>query len=170
MATPDYTALLGTIWGNWLEDGGGNANASGIIVGTNPAYSSADFLSMFPNFGAAGLNIPTPVMNAYISLASGSLAQARYCDMWQMVMGLFIAHYLTLWLQTQQTTPNANAMQVAASGLALGIKTSKSAGDVSLGMQPLTDLEGFGAFQLTAYGQQFATIAKTIGSLPMFIL
>jgi hypothetical protein len=238
-SVPDYSGLLGVIWGNGYEGfvGSLTAAASGVIVGVNPPYSATDFFAMYPAFagksvsftattdgatavltavssiaglvvgsfisgpgipsGATILSIgtdtvtisknttavgtlqpmidyPSPllpvfVLSSYIFLASASLASARYCDMWPMVMGLFIAHYSDLWLQTQASTPNANAMQVATAGLAMGIKTSKSAGDVSVGLQPLNDLEGWGAFQLTAYGQQFVTIAMVIGSMPMFL-
>lgn len=115
-------------------------------------------------------NIPLPVLGAYILLAQNSILQSKYEEMWSFVIGLFIAHYCQLWVQSQATTPNSNAQQVAASGMALGIKISKAAGNVSVGLQPLIDLEGWGAFQLTLYGQQFATIAKTLGSLPMFLL
>lgn len=111
--------------------------------------------------------IPLPVLLSYIYLATSSLVKERYQEMWNMVMALFIAHYCTLWLMAQSSTPNSSAQQIAASGMAMGIKTSKSAGDVSNGMQPLLDLEGWGSFQLTSYGQQFATIAKVIGSMPI---
>ncbi len=239
-ATPDYGALLGTIWGSYFDGVSPSfGNASGIILGVNPPYSATDFFSMYPNFGGtavsftcttdgttgvltavssvtglsvgtlvagagivdgskitaidAGANtvtinnnttaagsgvsvtaypsplVPLPILNAYIYLATSSLVLNRYQEMWQMVMAMFIAHYCTLWLQCQATTPNANAIQVATSGLALGIKTAKAAGNVSAGIMPLNDLEGWGTFQLTLYGQQFATIAKVIGSMPMLL-
>lgn len=241
MATPDYGALLGVLWGNYFEGATSTylAAASGIVVGVNPPYSATDLFAIYPNFGGKPVNftcttdgttgvltavssvtglvvgtilaasgipdgsvisainsgastvtinknttlaasnvsvisypsplIPLPIIAAYIYLATSSLPQGRYQEMWLAVMGMFIAHYLTLWLETQAVTPNSNAIQVATSGLAMGIKTSKAAGNVSAGLQPLIDLEGWGAFQLTSYGQQFATIAKTIGSLPMLL-
>jgi hypothetical protein len=62
-------------------------------------------------------------------------------------------------------TPSA----VAAAGLAGGIQTSKSVGDVSVSYQVLTSLESWGAWNLTRFGQLLATMAKVIGSGPMLI-
>ena len=58
---------------------------------------------------------------------------------------------------------------VAAAGLAGGIQTSKSVGDVSVGYQVLTSLESWGAWNLTRFGQLLATMAKVIGSGPLLI-
>ena len=59
-------------------------------------------------------------------------------------------------------TPGA----VAAAGLAGGIQTSKSVGDVSVSYQVLTSLENWGAWNLTKFGQLLATMARVIGSGP----
>ena len=56
---------------------------------------------------------------------------------------------------------------VAAAGLAGGIQTSKSVGDVSVSYTVLTSLESWGAWNLTRFGQLLATMAKVIGSGPM---
>lgn len=73
-------------------------------------------------------------------------------------------------VQTQVfTSPAPNGAQVAAQGLAGGIQTSKSVGDVSVSYQVLTSLEDWGAWNLTTYGQQLATMAKVVGSGPMVI-
>ena len=77
-----------------------------------------------------------------------------------------------LWAQWTIQVPvsvGASASQVAAAGLASGILTSKSVGDVSAGYTTLTSLEQFGAFNLTKAGQLLATMAKVIGSGPMVI-
>ncbi len=199
---------------------------------------------------------PTPaaVIQVYINLATASLKQNLYQDSWQLAMGLFVAHYLTLWAEadaptlqttvenllhgeapvamvgdltgtrftitasppggqlslyrngqyqiagstadytltgtsltlstalgadqlyatwflasTSTVTVQPTAGQVAAQGVATGILTSKSVGDVSGSYTVLDDLKGFGAFQLTRYGQQLITIAKVIGSGPMVL-
>jgi hypothetical protein len=75
------------------------------------------------------------------------------------------------WFTTSITSTVASptASQVAAQGLATGILTSKSVGDVSAGYTALESLKEFGAWQLTRYGQQLITIAKTIGAGPMVL-
>ena len=77
-------------------------------------------------------------------------------------MADFTNHFLTLWLQSEGN-PNSTPGQAAASGLAQGIKVSKSAGAVSVGLQPIQGLEDWGAWNLTAAGVRFATAARIIG-------
>lgn len=70
---------------------------------------------------------------------------------------------------TTLTSAQLNGAQIAAQGLAGGIQTSKSVGDVSVSYQPLTALEDWGQWNLTTYGQQLATMARVIGSGPMVV-
>lgn len=113
--------------------------------------------------------VPTAVLNAYIYLATSSIIQARWLEMWMYVMGLFIAHYATLWLLGEASGPNATGAQAAASGLAQGIVTSESAGDVSYSSQVL-NFDKWGTFGLTLYGQEFATLAQAVGSGNMLFI
>ena len=195
---------------------------------------------------------PTAELQLYLNLAWASLQFARWQEQWLVAMGWFIAHYATLWAQSEATevlsqlmttihgevpsgavpgvtytlsaVPPGGSLQsltvngtfqvpgtaytlngetitmtsttsvgavlyatwpvqtqvfssvsptsgaaIAAQGLAGGIQTSKSVGDVSVGYQALTSLENWGAWNLTRYGQQLATAAKVIGSGPMVI-
>jgi hypothetical protein len=76
-----------------------------------------------------------------------------------------------VWLVEEQVFQgNApNGAQIAAQGLAGGIQTSKSVGDVSVSYQVLTALEDWGAWNLTSYGQLLATMARVVGSGPALI-
>ena len=47
--------------------------------------------------------IPVSVIQLYLNLAYASLVQARWQDSWLIGMGWFIAHYLTLWAQSDAT-------------------------------------------------------------------
>lgn len=107
--------------------------------------------------------IPLFIINAYVYLAQNSIFQARWFEMWAMAMGFFIDHYLTLWAIGQASGPNSTVAQAAASGLAMGVKTSKAVGSVSASMQPLL-LDEWGTFALTLSGQQLATWGQFIGS------
>jgi hypothetical protein len=108
--------------------------------------------------------VPLAVLNSFIYLATSSILQVRYCEMWPFAMALYIAHYLTLWLNSQGTGTASTPGQLASQGLAMGIAISKHVGDVSLASQPLRMPEEFGAWQLTSYGQQLATIGMAVGS------
>lgn len=112
--------------------------------------------------------VPLAVLTAYIYLAANSIMISRYAESWYIVMSLYIAHYLTLWLQSQAMSPNPIASQVAQAGLALGVRTAKSAGDVSVGYTPII-IEDWGSFSLTLYGQQFVQFAKIAGMGGMLV-
>lgn len=110
--------------------------------------------------------VPLPVLQIYITLASACLIQARWLDYWTFAMGLFIAHYASLYAKSDGN-PNSNVTQVAAQGLSTGIMIAKTVGDVSASFSPVGGIEEWGAWNLTIYGQQLATIAKIIGMGPM---
>jgi hypothetical protein len=112
--------------------------------------------------------VPIPVANAIVTLANACLVQARYQELWPVVMGWFIAHFLTLYLDSDGN-PAATAAMAAAQGAAKGILTATSVGDVSASYQPVEGLDGWAAWTLTKYGQQFASIARVIGSGSMYI-
>lgn len=112
--------------------------------------------------------IPLAVIGAYLALANNCLVQARWQDMWQIAMALFVAHFLSLYARSDGN-PYSNIGQIAAQGLSLGIQISKNVGDVGVSYQPVTGLEDWGAWTLTLYGTQLAQFAKVIGSGPMLL-
>ena len=67
------------------------------------------------------------------------------------------------------TSGQPNGASIAAQGLAGGIQSSKSVGDVSVSYATLDSLKEWGALQLTSYGQQLATMARVVGSGPMVV-
>lgn len=224
-----------------------------LAIGTNEFTVSTVAGANASNFTAQVYqNPPLPMVaiQAYLCLAYTSLVEKRWGSAWCIAMGWFIAHYCTLYCQTDessvvqqfltimhgevpqgdipgtaytlssippgglqslskngsflipgtdytisgtnitlteatvdgdtlyavwpiQTTQFISAQpsgaQIAAQGLAGGIQTSKSVGDVSVSYQPLESLADWGAWNLTKYGQQLATMAAVIGSGPMVI-
>ena len=85
-------------------------------------------------------------------------------------MCLYIAHYMTLFLMTQNGDPGA---QAALSGaLPRGIASSKSVDGLSISydfMDTASDLKGYGTWKYTIYGQQLATITKMYGHGGMWV-
>ena len=172
MPMPDLNEIMaGWFGGSWSSSigvgtvGGG----SNILIGTNPPYGLSDFLAVYPKFGAVDSHgtftgvIPQVVIEMYIALASACLQQVRWQDSWVVGMALFIAHYCTLWLQSEGS-PGTDAASIAASGLAIGVQVSQSAGGVSVGLESLNkDFGGWGAMNLTLYGQQLETMANIVG-------
>lgn len=135
----------------------------------NPEYTVDEFLTIYPQFKS----VDPGIISFYIKIASSSLSYDLYGDVWEMAMGLFIAHYLTLWLKASngidEDTPIAKVLNQS---LSLGLLASKSAGDLSLSYDfssILSDLDGWGAWKLTLYGQQLVTLAKPLGRIGSYI-
>lgn len=112
--------------------------------------------------------VPMIVINMYIALASASLVQKRWFDMWPLAVGWFVAHFCTLYLRSDGDT-YSSAGRAAAAGLNVGITVSKGAGPVNQGLQLVGGLEDWGMWASTTYGIQFAQMAKVIGGGPMLI-
>lgn len=169
MKNIDYWSMLG--YNNnalmMMDIFGGSA--SNIIKTENPEYTQEMFSENFPVFlfsedGSVEGSIPVPVFNLFKTMADASLKYDRYKSLWKYVMGLYIAHYLTLFLQTQQGEPSATSALQGATPK--GIATSKSVDGLSLSydfMDIQTDLAGYGTYKLTIYGQQLATLTKPYG-------
>jgi hypothetical protein len=161
--------------------------ATGQLVAGNGIQTGSVILSMDESGGTLVLSLPTtatgeqtisiyvspvvplPVLNAYIHLASGAILQVRYQEMWSFCMALYVAHYLTLWLNSQGSGTTTTGGQLAAQGLAMGIGISKHVGDVSIASQALVMPEAFASYALTSYGQQLVTFAKALGSGPVWL-
>lgn len=107
--------------------------------------------------------VPVIVLQMYIALASGSVQQTRWCGQWMFAMSLYVAHFATLWLQSEGDA-DGTAGQAASSGLAKGMKVSQAVGDVSVTYQlATTAFESWGAWQQTTYGTQLITLASIAG-------
>lgn len=142
--------------------------ASNIRDGTNPEYTIASFRTAMPNFTEA--IIPDEQLQAYIDMAHAVVKEARWHGLWREGMRLFIAHFVTLYLSTQREDPTRS--QLVDAGRKQGTATNKSVGQVSVGLdtsQVLGDLTGWGAWKDTAYGSQFATLARVLGKGGMYI-
>jgi len=136
------------------------AAASNIRTGDNPEYTVDDFLAAYPQF--CGGTVPEVMIKAWVNMAQSSIHKARYHDAWEICMGLYIAHWLTLYLQTAAKADDTVQKKITA-GLAKGLQSSKSAGDISVSYDFGSineDFAGWGTYKLTAYGQQFVTLAR----------
>lgn len=137
----------------------------------NPPYDKVKFLEFYPQFG--GDKIPETVIDYYIALANSCLSYDMYGDIWTLQMNLYIAHFLSLYLQsTNNLTANSPANKVIQASLSYGLVSSKSAGDLSKSYDYSSvneDLNGWAAWKLTIFGQQFASNAKLIGKAGSFI-
>lgn len=144
------------------------SQASNIKTKPNPSYTKDDFLKYYPQF--TGL-LPEAVLEQYVELGQACVSEQRYGKMWKMAIGLFIAHFCSLYMQSaaEAGTPADEVLNKAEQA---GIVTSESADGVSYSLdvsQVGSDLNGWAAFKLTTFGQQFATIAKLVGKGGIYV-
>lgn len=148
--------------------------ASNVILTDNPEFTLCDFSSVFPIFVIADSteeSIPIEVFNLFYNMANKSLKYDRFKSQWKYCMCLYIAHYLTLYLQTQSGDPGSQS--ALAGALPRGIASSKSVDGLSISydfMGAAEDLSGYGTWKYTNYGQQLATITKIYGHGGMWVI
>ena len=141
-----------------------------IILTDNPEFTKNDFINTFPSFFDCPIVIPDEVMNLFIAMANKSIKYDRYKTMWKYLMCLYIAHFLTLYLKTQEGNPGArNALK---NSVPIGIASSKSVDGLSISydfMGVAEDFRGYGTWKLTIYGQQLVTLTKPYGRVGMWV-
>lgn len=146
-------------------------NPSSIILTDNPPFTQQEFSSIFPVFVIGNNGIPQEVFSLFLAMANACIKEARYKSQWKYMMGLFIAHNLTLYLRANEGDPGAESA-LKNSNPTLGIAQSKSVDGLSISYELLnaaTDLAGYGTWNLTTYGQQLATMSKLYRGMGMFV-
>lgn len=141
------------------------SNSSNIILTDNPPFEKEDFIEVFPNFGNCNkLVIPEAVFNLFKAMADKSIKYDRYKTSWKYFMCLYIAHFITLYLEA--TSGSKDAQGIIASAVPKGIASSKSVDGLSISYDFVgitDDLSGTGTWKLTLYGQQLITLTKMYG-------
>ena len=158
------------MWGNGaVEAEHYKRLASNIVDGVQGSYTLAMFYEDFPQFKKEGTEsegfVPPALMNLFITMCNNTVSETRWEEMWRFACGLFVAHYVTAYLRQNQGNVDGSksAAQVADSGALLGIVSSASLGDASVSYdtsQVTMATQNWGQFNLTAYGQQYASLAK----------
>ena len=172
--------------------------ASNVRGGPNPPYTLADFAEAYPQFFEPPTEpeapdpdsaesyivdsfeeniielkpvIPMVMMETLLKLAHASIKHLRFRSAWKFCMGLFIAHFVTLYLETM-IDPGADPATLAKAGQAGGLMSSKSVDSVSVNYDFSTvasDLDGWAEWKATTYGLQLATFAKMFSMGGMYI-
>lgn len=129
----------------------------------NPPYTIEDFKSFYPQF--AGEGVADVVLEMYVELAHKNIQETRWHSYWKLAMGLFVAHFATLWAMGI-AEPAASTADIAGTGENQGMVSSKSAGGVSISRDYSivnNGLTGWAAWTQTKYGTQLATLTKLVG-------
>lgn len=142
--------------------------ASNIRDGDNPAYSVADFRAAMPGFSVD--IIDDDILEGYITMAHQTVKEVRWHSLWREGMRLYIAHFVTLYLNAPGE--DASRTELAKAGQTPGVVTNKTVGSVSVGYdvsQVTSDLTGWAAWKQTTYGTQYATLAKMLGKGGLYV-
>lgn len=147
------------------------STAANIKKSENPPFKIEDFFSIYPQF--QGLEeLPDRIVKMYIDFANEVVNVERWGKQWVLGMCLFVAHFCTVYLMAYLDS-NAEAAAVISSGQSKGLVSSKSVGDVSVSYDfslAMQNVEGWGQFNLTTFGNQFVSISKLMSKGGMWVL
>ncbi len=134
--------------------------------GENPPFILTDFFRIYPQFQAA---LPEEIIQMYLDFAHHCIRYSRWKNGFQIGIGLFVAHFCTLYLQSFS---DSSAQSVINAGQSKGLVTSKTVDGVSVSYDyatALQDLSEWGGWTMTTYGTQLVMLAKLYGK-GMFVV
>lgn len=131
-------------------------------------YTAQEFQQDFPQFFTPdGVSlVPETMLAEIINMANACVQPDKWLESWRYAVGLYVAHYATLYLRPYAES-SPTAAQAAASGALVGVVKSATLGDssVSYDTSALTKgTENWGDLNATTYGQMLANRAKLIGA------
>lgn len=135
-------------------------------------YTAEMFQDDFPQFFTAGSEespakclVPSAMLTEIINMANACVQPDKWLESWRYAVGLYVAHYATLYLRTYAES-SPTAAQAAASGALVGVVKSATLGDSSVTYDTSAVTKGtedWGDLNATTYGQMLANRAKLIG-------
>jgi hypothetical protein len=131
-------------------------------IPTSTVSDPPTFRLHFPPF-ADTTTYPDPQVQFFIDMASVMCDPRIWCQLQQMGVEFLTAHFLTM----QQYTMRGGASGTGGGvpGMSTGIASSKSVSRVSVSYdQSLGSMEGWGPFNYTIYGRQYAWWAQMAGT------
>lgn len=141
--------------------------AAANIGQTTGSYTREMFKEDFPQFfNAEGASLlPETMLGEIINMANASVQPDKWGETWRYAVGLYVAHYVTLYLRTYSES-SATPQQAAASGALVGVVKSATLGDASVSYDTsaiTAGTEDWGDLNSTIYGQMLANRAKLVG-------
>lgn len=137
-------------------------------------YTAEQFQEDFPQFfnSEGTCLVPTTMLAEIISMANACIQPDKWLESWRYAVGLYAAHYATLYLRTYaENSPSAS--QAAASGALVGVVKSATLGDSSVTYDTTAITQGtqdWGDLNSTTYGQMLANRAKLIGAAGSYVI
>jgi hypothetical protein len=129
-------------------------------IPTSTVTDPPTFRLHFPAF-ADTTRYPDPTVQFFIDMATVMCSPGVWCNLQQMGVELMTAHFLAM----QQYAMQGGTGPGMVPGMASGVRTSKSVSKVSVGYDAsVTAMEGWGPWNYTIYGQQYAWYAQLVGT------
>lgn len=137
-------------------------------------YTAEQFQEDFPQFfNSEGVClVPTTMLTELINMANACVQPDKWLESWRYAVGLYVAHYATLYLRTYAES-SPTAAQAAASGALVGVVQSATLGDSSVSYDTTAVTKGtedWGDLNATTYGQMLANRAKLIGAGGSYVI
>lgn len=149
--------------------------ASNICYCNNPTvYTLEMFKEDYPQFFNPDGDplLPPGMLNMILEMANSSVAQCRFGSKWRWAIGLYVAHYTTLYLRVYAPSSSTPG-EAAGSGAVIGIVESAKLGDASVSYDVsaiVSATESWGAWNSTIYGQMLVTEAQFAGIGGMYVI
>ena len=105
------------------------------------------------------------MLTEILNMANASVQPDKWLESWRYAVGIYVAHYATLYLRTYAES-SPTAAQAAATGALVGVVKSATLGDSSVSYDTSAVTKGtedWGDLNATTYGQMLANRAKLIG-------
>lgn len=116
--------------------------------------------------------VPEEMLQSFIDQVNDSVLPSRWGSMWRYAAGLYVAHFVSLYLKTY-SPGSASAVQAAGNAAQVGTVKSAVMGDTSISYDNsaiTAGTEKWGAWNATQYGSQLVTMARMVGMGGMFVL
>ena len=115
---------------------------------------------------------PEQMMQLFLQRVNSCILPERWLESWRYACGLYLAHLLTLYLQTYAPSSDS-AAQAAGTGALMGVVKSAALGDASVTYDTDTltkATEDWGSLNATRDGQMLATEARLMGMGGSYVL
>lgn len=137
-------------------------------------YTAEQFQEDFPQFFKEDGQplLPASMVGEILNMANAAVQPDKWGAGWRYAVGLYTAHYVTLYLRSYAPS-NETPQQAAASGALVGMVKSDTLGDASVSYDTsaiTAGTEDWGDLNSTTYGQMFANRAKLIGLAGMVVI
>lgn len=161
----------------WLKPQFHGVKAGAANIGQSQGnYTAEMFQEDFPQFFTQDppqtCFVPETMLNEIINMANACVQPDKWMESWRYAVGLYVAHYATLYLRSY-SSGSPTAAQAAASGALIGVISSATLGDSSVSYDTSAVTKGtenWGDLNSTTYGQMLANRAKLIGAAGSLVI